>query len=531
MLPAFGPSSAEPSNCRSGEDVRSPGGRLRAVNVRLLAIGFLKQRLGWADPSAVNKGFGYRVRARIASQRGFTLIEVLVSALITTLIATAVAGALITNTDIISNQTNRSEAETLAEQDQERLKGLSAEQLDNLSQTYNVTADGTPFTIKSQAWYLSTTNGQSCSTSGGASATNFKTISTVTNTNSAGTTTSLATDESVISPDAGGSLLVQFHDQTANPLSGVSLSATGPESDAGTSDATGCVIFSGLNTGTYNLTYTDNGYVDPNGNASAITDTATVASTGIGAPGRGNPIALGQAGGLTGNFKMTVGASTYTAYTGGLAWFSSGGAGIPMAAYRKNAETAPAVASQLQTTNVAGATGTGLFPFVSSQNPVTYTNNYQMWAGTCRQEQPPTGYDMFTVSPGLTQTQTIQVPAAQLTVKQGSSTVTPTDIKFTFNSSDGTCSDTWGPMLNSTYGVAGTGGSAGTWFYGVPFAASTSSGSGASASGQTGTVTACADLKSGTKYYMATSSTFTSSLSATAPVTVTLPTTTGTTHC
>ena len=95
-------------------DVRSPGGRLRAVNVRLLAIRFLKQRLGWADPSAVNKGFGYRVRARIASQRGFTLIEVLASALITTLIATAVAGALITNTDIISNQTNRSEAETLA---------------------------------------------------------------------------------------------------------------------------------------------------------------------------------------------------------------------------------------------------------------------------------------------------------------------------------------------------------------------------------------------------------------------------------
>ncbi len=229
------------------------------------------------------------MRARVASQRGFTLIEVLVSALITTLIATAVAGALITNTDIISNQTNRSEAETLAEQDQERLKGLSAEQLDNLSQTYNVTADGTVFTISSQAWYLSTSNGQSCTTSGGASATYFKTISTVTNTNSAGTTKTLATDESVISPDAGGSLLVQFHDQTASPLSGVGLSATGPESDSGTSDATGCVIFSGMNTGTYNLTYTDIGYVDPNGNPSPLTDTATVASTGIASPGQRQP--------------------------------------------------------------------------------------------------------------------------------------------------------------------------------------------------------------------------------------------------
>ena len=116
--------------------------RWRAVNVRLPAVRFLKQWLGSADPSAVNNGFGYRVRARLASERGFTLIEVLVSALITTLIATAVAGALITNTDIIANQNSRSQAETLVEQDQERLKGLSAEQLDNLSQNYNVTVGG-----------------------------------------------------------------------------------------------------------------------------------------------------------------------------------------------------------------------------------------------------------------------------------------------------------------------------------------------------------------------------------------------------
>src|SRR5580700_6132161 len=193
MLRAFGPSSAEPSNCRSGVDVRSPGGRLRAVNVRLLAIRFLKQRPGWADPSAVNKGFGYRVRARVASQRGFTLIEVLVSALITTLIATAVAGALITNTDIIANQNSRSQAETLAEQDQERLKGLSAEQLDNLGQTYTAKAGSTSYTITSKAWYLSTSNGQSCSSSGGASATYFKTISTVTHTNATGGVQTLAT--------------------------------------------------------------------------------------------------------------------------------------------------------------------------------------------------------------------------------------------------------------------------------------------------------------------------------------------------
>ena len=283
------PPTAESSECRSRVEVPPPSERLRAVNVRLPAIRFLKQWLGWADPSAVNSGFGYRVRARLASQRGFTLIEVLVSALITTLIATAVAGALITNTDIIANQNSRSQAETLAEQDQERLKGLSAEQLDNLSQTYNVTVGGATYTISSKAWYLSTSNGQSCTTAGGASATYFKTISTVTRTNAQGKTATLATDESVITPPAGGSLLAQFHDQTASPLSGVSLAAAGPENDTGTSDTSGCVIFSALDSGTYNLTYTDLGYVDPNGNASPITDTATVASTGIASPGKRKP--------------------------------------------------------------------------------------------------------------------------------------------------------------------------------------------------------------------------------------------------
>lgn len=534
MLRVPGPPTAESSECRNGVEVPPPIERLRAVNVRLLGVRFLKPWLGWADPSAVKSGFGYRVRARFASQRGFTLIEVLVSALIVTLIATAVAGALITNTDIIANQNSRSQAETLAEQDQERLKGLSAEQLDNLSQSYNVTVGGATYTINSKAYYLSTSNGQSCTTAGGASATYFKTISTVTRANAQGKTATLATDESVITPPAGGSLLAQFHDQTASPLAGVTLAATGPENDTGTSDTSGCVIFSALDSGSYNLTYTDLGYVDPNGNSSPITDTATVASTGIASPGRGNPIALGQAGAVQGSFQMSGAPSAYTAYASGLSWFSSGGAGIPMAAYRDH-QVSP-VASSIWTTNVAGTTGTGLFPFVSSQNPVTYTNNYQVWAGTCRAEQPPTGYDMFTVAPGSSQSSVsspaappVQVPTLQLTVKKSTgTTVTPTDVKVTFASSDGSCSDSWALTPTSN----GTTGSSGSYYYGVPFAASASTGSGASASGQTGSLTVCADLKSGTSsYFKQTSSTFTPSFSAATAVTLTLPSSTGSTTC
>jgi len=528
MLRATGTPNSESFKRRSGDDAGASIERLRPVNVRLRGVSFLKQWLEWADPSAVNNRIGYRVRARLASERGFTLIEVLVSALIVTLIATAVAGALVTNTDIISNQNSRSQAETLAEQDQERLKGLSAEQLDNLSQSYNVTVGGGTYTITSKAWYLNTSNGQSCTAAGGASATYFKTISTVTRTNAQGKVATLATDESVITPPAGGSLLAQFHDQTASPLAGVTLAATGPESDTGTSDTSGCVIFSALDSGTYNLTYTDLGYVDPNGNSSPITDTATVASTGIAAPGRGNPIALGQAGAVQGNFQMSGAPSAYTAYAGGLSWFSSGGAGIPMAAYRDHQVSS--VASSIWTTNVAGTQGTGLFPFVSSQNPVTYTNNYQVWAGTCRAEQPPTGYDLFTVAPGSTVTSpAVQVPTLQLTVNRNGSPVTPTDVKVTFASGDGTCNDTWALTPSD-----GTAGSSNSVYYGIPFATSATTGSGASASGQTGSLTVCADLKSGTKYYyysQPSTSAFTSSFSTPYALTLTLPNTLGSTKC
>lgn len=494
------------------------------LNVRLPPVRFLKQRLERVDPSTVNTGFGHRVRARVASQKGFTLIEVLVSALITTLIATAVAGALITNTDIIANQNGRAQAETLAEQDQERLKGLSAEQLDNLSQTYTAKAGATSYTVTSKAWYLSTSNGQSCTSAGGASATYFKTISTVTHTSAAGTVQTLATDESVISPDAGGSLLVQFHDQTASPLAGVSLSAAGPESDAGTSDANGCVIFSGLDSGTYALTYTDTGYVDPNGNASPLADTATVASTGITAPGKGNPIELGQQGGIPGVFKTVANNSsgvqtTFATLADGLSWFSSGGAGIPMPAYRTNA---PGLTSSISTTTASGTAATpgGLFPFVSSQNPVSYTNNYQVWAGKCRQEQPPAGTDMFTVQPGsILPNQPITEPALQLTVTFNGTPKPPNDVKIFFNGGTGnTCADTWGdePATNA--------GQSGSYIYGLPFASSATSGATASASGQTGLLTVCADYKSGTTYYSYTqpnTSAFTDSY--TSPYLLTIP--------
>ena len=402
-----------------------------------------------------------------------------------------------------SDQHRRTAAQALAEQDQERLKGLSAEQLDNLSQTYTATLDNYKFTVAAKAWYLNSTTGASCSSSGGAGATYFKTISTVTWTNPGGVAQSLATDESVITPPAGGSILTQFHDQTTAPLPGVAVAASGPDADAATSDSNGCVIFSGLPTGNYNLAFTDAGYVDPNGNASPIADTANVASTGMGTPSRGNPIELGQAGGITANFGIDLTGTPAVGFLApALAWYGSGG-GYSMSNFRMNDPSGSS--GSLSTKAVSGASG-GLFPF-ASLNPTSYTNNYQLWAGTCRQEEPPAGTDAFTVMPGSTQPQPVTAPAIDVTVtyKQQNGTVTqvaPSDVKVSFASTSGTsCSETWGPF--TTANAKQVLSNPITYRYAAPFASSATSGSNASASGQTGQITTvCADYTpGGGKYY------------------------------
>jgi prepilin-type N-terminal cleavage/methylation domain-containing protein len=493
------------------------------TNVRWPPARFLKPQGDEVDSLPVDNGLRDRVRSRAASQRGFTLIEVLVSALLVMLLAGAVAGGLIANTDFTADQHLRSEADELAQQDQERLKGLSPEQLDDLNQTYTATLDNTKFTVNSQAWYLNGTSGQACSS--GANATYFKTISTVTAEDPTnGATQTLATDESVITPPAGGAILARFKDQTLTPLAGVTVSATGPDSAAATSDSTGCTIFTGLLTGSYNLAYTDSGYVDPNGNAS-LTDTTTVASTGVATPSKGNPTYLGQGGAVTGSFATSYGGSSYTGYADGLSWYSGGGNGIAMSGYRTATSN---LASSISTVTASGtpASANGLFPFASS-NPTSYTNNYQVWAGTCQQEEPPAGQDMVTVNPGSTQTQVIQEPALGLNITWKGSPVGPSDVKVTFQSASGTsCKDEWGPLAASK--VSGN-----TYVYGIPFASSATSGSTASVSGLTGTVKVCADYKpSGSStYYQATSSTFTDSFSSTSSETLALTTSSTTGQC
>jgi Tfp pilus assembly protein PilV len=401
---------------------------------------------------------------------GFTLIEVLVAALITILIAGATASALIATGHFAGDQRFRSQADSVAAQDMDRLRGLSDEQLNGLNQTRTVTLGSTPFTVQSTATYLDTTGASSCSSTAAAY---YKIYSTVSWPEGFSSRPATMTDQAILSRPVSGDLLTQVTDQTGAGLSGVSVNPTGPSNQTAQTDNNGCVLFAGLTPGAYTINVSDSGYVDPNGNTTS-TGTATVNSTGV-AHAINGTFHLGLGGTLTGVFTTPVTGAGGEA--DGLSYTGTGSA---------YGMSAPAVVPSCTTCTLATSVAAShLFPFDGTSG---YTGNYSLWAGRCTQMEPPTPTP-GTVNPGSSGSVNVTEPALDVgTVYYKSSSgataqaVTPGHIKLTFTGT--TCSDSWYPELASSLSAT-TG-----WlkYPGQPYMPS-------------GTLSVCADYKpSGSSY-------------------------------
>ncbi len=414
-----------------------------------------------------------------------TLIEVLVVALIVALLAAGVATALIAGAQTAADQRHHAQAAELGQMDQERLKGLSAAQLDALdtAQVRTVTLDGTPYTITSRAQFLSSTGGAACGSSGAGAAAYYEVVSS---TNWTANRRGPVVVESLITPPAGGTLLTEVADQTGAPLSGVSVGATGADTASGTTDANGCTIFAGLNPGDFTLTLTAAGYVDPEDDPSPISIPATVTGTGTSTPSSGNPVILGQAGVFQATF--TANSSALTGQQADAASWYGAGSTNSMSAYKSQAYGG----SGVQGTAIPASGTIPLFPFAFTGPPVNYSGNYQVWAGPCRQMQPPTGVDMFSITPGSNQALGVQEPALKVVVNFNGTRVKPSHVRMTYTSSLGpACTDTWSAAVVSDAATNVNGSLASP---GQPFATTATTGPTASASGYTGTLSVCADV-------------------------------------
>jgi type II secretory pathway pseudopilin PulG len=414
-----------------------------------------------------------RLRRRCRADAGFSLIEVLVSALLVILIGTATAKALISSSHFSGDQRLRSQADSVANQDQERLRGLSDLQLNDLESTpqqRQVTIGGTTFNVTSTIAYLDTTGNTGCSATAAAY---YRVTSTVAWSEAfRGSSQPSIVDQSILSRPVSGDLPVVLTDQTGQPLSGVNVQASGTSPQTATTDSSGCVLFAGLTPGNYNVILTDAGYVDPNGNPSPVTVPTTVTTTGTAA----QAVHLGLAGQLTGTFSAATGLTSPnpTSASGEADGISWSGTGSSYAMSSPLTNTASSPQTQLATDS--------LFPFSGSSG---YTNNYTVWAGQCPQQRPPAGIDAFTVSPGSNQSVNIAEPLLKLSFTFGGGSVQPGHVKLTFQSATGaSCSDSWSPAIAATAGSTG-------WLAhpGQPYA-----------DGTTGTLSVCVDYTNVTRF-------------------------------
>jgi type II secretory pathway pseudopilin PulG len=370
------------------------------------------------------------VAAAARAQRGDTLIEVVVGCLMVALLATATLTAFGDIGHITKGQRGEEQATALAQQDQARLRGLTIGQLTssgtgtgNWAQP-SVTIDGTPYTVTSAARFISGSTGSAACTGSGSngSADEVQTTSTVTwGTNNDGRQPVIV--HGLITPAQGGALVASVDGPAGlvtNPvnagLQGVTVSISGPTATTPlTTDASGCVVFTGLSTGTYTVTYTPPAgttWIQSNGSSTLPKPSGTVTDTSTyDVP----TLVLGQASALTATFQTTFNGSTVATNSDQFMLATSGGITTPQTFGTRSTKTSNNFVSSIETTTSPAPT---LFPYPSGYA----TDYYTAWAGGCAGDEPtgppPTG---FSISAGTSNQVVISEPAMIVLVWTGSS--------------------------------------------------------------------------------------------------------------
>ncbi len=316
------------------------------------------------------------------SERGDTLIEVLVSAVILALI---VVGTL-TGVDSANRATSfdraRSQADVIAQQDEERMRSEPIMKLSELSESHEVikhevNASGTKYYIASTAKYVANLTDTASCTSTAKEASYIQTTSTVT---SPMLGHSEVVQTGIISPPPDSALIVRVENQSGEPVPNMEVSAAGTSDVGAETSIDGCAILA-VKPGEYTLNVKRLHYVDENGyeesdkDPSSDTPFYVVAEQTIKkgykfAPG--GALAVKFENPVTG--KRVEGGDTFVAANTGMnpsfRQFGTVSAG-PVPSYTETVESTTAT-NPINTKTV--------FPFASS---------YTVYAGTCEADKPP----------------------------------------------------------------------------------------------------------------------------------------------
>jgi Tfp pilus assembly protein PilV len=362
----------------------------------------------------------------LGSERGDSLIEVLISAVIVALIVVGTFSGLDSTNRATALQRARSQASALAEQNEEQLSGRPVKQLSEISETHEallreVRENGTVYKIVSTAQYISNTTATASCSSTTPSADYIQTTSKVT-WPSMGTTKPVV-ETSLVSPPAGSALIVQVTGASGEAVQEMSASTTkGPTSISAPTSSNGCAILAVL-PGEYALNVTRTGYVDQNGFVNSSEDPFYNASFYVVAESSAKKsFEFASAGELAVKFESPVAKTKVSGET-----FLALNTGISSPSYK-----------------VFGEVGKSAATVESPKKLFPFTSPYTVYAGSCPADAPTvngqSSNPTLTVPAGGRAEGTVPLPpVSSITVKDGTASGSPGSL---LSGAAGTITDT-----------------------------------------------------------------------------------------
>jgi Tfp pilus assembly protein PilV len=387
---------------------------------------FLNMLQGARTGSDASRRPGTHRERSLSSERGDSLIEVLISAVIVALIVVGTFSGLDSTNRATALQRARSQASALAEQNEEQLSGRPVKQLSEISETHEallreVRENGTVYKIVSTAQYISNTTATASCNSTTPSADYIQTTSEVT-WPSMGSTKAVV-ETSLVSPPAGSALIVQVTGASGEGVQEMTASTTkGTTSISAPTSSNGCAILAVL-PGEYALNVARTGYVDQNGFVNSSEDPFYNASFYVVAESSAKKsFEFAPAGELAVKFESPVAKTKISGET-----FLALNTGISSPSYKVFGEVGKSAASV--------ESGKTLFPF---------TSPYTVYAGSCPADAPTangqSSNPTLTVPSGGRAEGTVALPpVSSIVVKSGTSSGTPGSL---LSGAEGTITDT-----------------------------------------------------------------------------------------
>jgi Tfp pilus assembly protein PilV len=183
-----------------------------------------------------------------ASEGGWALIETMFAAALLVVISLAVMSSMDVASRTSAASKGRTVASSLAEQDQERMRAMTINQLSNYHGAADPVVGGVTYHVDSRSEWVQDTSGQvaSCSDTGQAS---YVRISTTVTSAAVGRDTKPVVMRGIVAPPVGslganqGTLAVKVSDRNGDPVANLPVSLTGNVALSDTTNALGCAIF------------------------------------------------------------------------------------------------------------------------------------------------------------------------------------------------------------------------------------------------------------------------------------------------